>query len=157
MGYLWAAGEIATAAGLNAGFPLGVGALTDYTPTLVQSGTVTKTVTRAKYMKMGRWVVGHAVLTVTGSGTANNEVRIGLPVSAASTAGPMVYGVAYVFDTSASGLFKGLCAGDNVDYVTLLDTSTNAATRLGVTGAGFAAGLAAGDVVSINFAYEAAS
>ncbi len=55
------------------------------TPVLTQSVTVNKTVTYCRYNKIGRKVTYEWDLAVTSSGTANNSIFIGLPVTAAST------------------------------------------------------------------------
>ena len=47
-----------------------------WTPTVTQSGSVTCTVTYAKYAQIQKLVVASAYLTVTGTGTANNPVLV---------------------------------------------------------------------------------
>lgn len=58
---------------------------TSYTPTLVQSGAVTKTVTYAKYRSFGGVVEVLVYLTVTGAGSAGNAIAVGLPVTGAAS------------------------------------------------------------------------
>lgn len=158
MAYPWTANDILTASDLNAAIAAvgGTGAWTTYTPTLVQSGAVTKTVSEAGYAKMGRTVVGSVILAVTGTGTANNEIRIGLPIDSVNTLGAIL-GTGYVLDTSASAAYKGLTLLANASYVCLLDTSTNTNVRVGATGSAMTAALASGDFVVCNFAYQTAS
>jgi hypothetical protein len=163
------AGAVATAAwanqnirdNLNAWFPLastaGV-AYTAYTPTLTQSVTVTKTVTKGRYQQIGKTVFFEVVLAVTSSGTATNAVTIGLPVTAQSSNGQHC-GTGRVFDTSAAATFPGLAIVASTTTCTLVDSTaglTGNPTVLGQTGAAFAAAIASGDVVSVSGTYEAA-
>lgn len=151
------AGAKVLASDLSTIFPTNTDAWTSYTPTLVQSGAVTKTVSRGVYMKIGRVVFAEMVLAVTGAGTANNEIRIGLPV-AASGATSVTVGQGYVLDVSAGPAFyKGFASLDNTLYVTLLDTSVNTAAKVGGAGSAMTAALANGDYVVVAVKYESAS
>lgn len=133
-------------------FPAGVDAWTPFTPTLIQSGAVTKTVTRAGYMKIGRLVIAQVSLAVTGAGTATNNVVVGIPVPAAA-AGDHPCGIGFIVDSSAGAFFSG----------TALMTSTGAvyfasSTNVGFLGSGtFTAALAAGDSIRYALMYEAAA
>lgn len=84
----------------------GVGALTDWTPSLTQSGAVTKTVTQAKYVRLGPslyYVQCH--LDVTGSGTAGNDIVIGnLPGTPIANG---IYGSGWIYDASTNTFFAG--------------------------------------------------
>lgn len=51
--------------------------LTDWTPSLTQSGAVSNTVTYAKYALLGNLCYVCANLAVTGAGTGNNDVIVG--------------------------------------------------------------------------------
>jgi len=136
-----------------------LGAWTAYTPTLTQSATVTKTVSYAKYIKVGRMVTVSGVLAVTGSGTASNQVLIGLPVTAVSAVGPLgipIVGSGYIHDTSATAYYGGLATLTSTTTMALIPTaSTTPVNYLGVTG--FTAALAAGDTVAYSATYETAS
>lgn len=151
----WAANKVLTAAALNAAFT-GLFQTADdfmsYTPTLVQSGAVTKTVGVAHYFKLGRITIGGVTLAVTGSGTAANEVRIGLPVAATSS--PLL-GAGYIVDASAGLIYKGLAFPENANYFTLLPANTTTGGRLGADT--FTAALAPGDSVSAFFIYRSAA
>lgn len=126
-----------------------------YTPTLTQSATVTKTVTYAKYMKIGRKVTVIVALAVTGAGTAANDVAIGLPVTGVFPDFLML-GVGEVFDTSAGGLYKGFVeiqgGGTTVKLLTAHATTLGA-----LGGTTFTAALASGDVVRFSATYESVS
>lgn len=137
----------------NAAFPLGVGAWTSFTPTLTQSGAVTKT-TDAKYMRIGRTVHFKIKLIVTGSGTAANAVRVGLPVAAAA-ATDFFIGQGIIYDSSATLLYRALVTMADADEVFLSPTNSTVADVLGITQ--FTAGLASGDVVTLSGTYEAAT
>lgn len=158
----WVAGDVLTAAQLNAelrdallgAFPLGPPdtAWTSYTPTLTQPGAVTKTVTYAKYQRVGRLIVANGLLTCTGTGTAANQVAVGLPVAAAQAAN-MPAGSLYIFDASA-GLFYNavLSLTTTTTGVGFVNASGNA---LGVNS--FTAALAAADIVGFSAIYESAT
>lgn len=127
-----------------------------YTPTLVQSGAVTATVTYAKYTQVGRTVTGTVHLAVTGTGTGTNQVEIGLPVAASQSAVSLPMGTGYIFDSSATAIFKGELFTQTATSVVMVATSDTTTARLGA-GAGFTAALASPDVVAITFCYEAAA
>lgn len=130
------------------------GAWTSYTPTLDQGGAVTKTVTYAKYARMGKTIFVQGLLSVTGSGTASNAVIFGLPVAAAVSTVNHVIGVGDIFDTSATSDYKGIAVINDANSAYLRPT---AASTNGVLGADtFTAALASGDVVRFSLTYEAA-
>jgi hypothetical protein len=129
-------------------------AWTSYTPTLTQAATVTKTVTYAKYVQIGKTVIGSVFLTVTGAGTAANAVKLGLPVTAA-TATSLVIGPGYIFDTSAGFLYTAIGTLASTTDVQFLSLVNGAASQV-LGSASFTAALAVGDLVLLNFSYEAA-
>lgn len=140
----------------TAAFPLGVGAWTTYTPDLEQNNVaVTKTVTRATYMRVGRTVWVHVQLAVTGTGTAAQRIDVGLPVTAAFGSNACI-GSGYLFDTSATTNYPFvvlvLAGGTQVAF---LPTSTDQANFLG-SGV-FTAALASGDNITFTATYEAAT
>lgn len=157
----WAAGEKPTAAelnqeirdDLNAIVPIGPNGWTAYTPTLTQSSTVTKTVTYAKYMKVGRMVHVTALLTVTGSGAANNAILVGLPFTAAASG--LVAGTFRVNNSSGPNDFVGGCYFSSTTVVAGM--TNNNSHLLGAASSAFASGLGAGDLVCIDLTYEATS
>lgn len=130
------------------------GALTSWTPTVTQSGSVTVTVTAAYYQRVGRWVQGGFELSVTGSGSASNAVVLSVPVTAAGAARTPVGG-GQIYDTSAATNIVGiLCLGSTTTF-DIRHPSNVADNRLGVVS--FTAGLASGDLLYGNFAYLAAA
>ncbi|HKY77447.1 MAG TPA: hypothetical protein VJS45_14965 [Acidimicrobiia bacterium] len=133
---------------------LTLGAWATWVPTLTQSGAVTKTVTSARYTKVGRTVTGVASLTVTGTGTANNAILVGLPVAAAGT--NLRIGSGAILDASDS--FRSYGAIVEILTTTTVrfwPTSTDAVDVLGNTV--FTAALANNDQIHMSIAYEAAA
>ncbi len=128
------------------------GGWTSYTPTLTQSSAVTKTVTYAKYEKIGRLVICQVLLNVTGTGAANNSVTISLPFTAASS--NIDTGSGHIFDSSAGTNNPGIAFTSSTTTVALVDATAATGATLGVTGAVFSAALASGDAVLFNIMYE---
>lgn len=132
------------------------GAWTTWTPTLMQSGTVTKTVNHAVYGRWGRLIVAMFRMTVTGSGTAGSAVTVSnLPATGARTF--MLVGTGTIFDSSASLNYTGNILFNNTTTVDfrLHGSGVAANPQLGVTG--FTAGLATNDIVDGFMIYEAAT
>lgn len=159
----WATGELVTATlmnqeirdNFNAAFPLGSvdGAWPSWTPTLTQTGAVTKTVTYARYMKVGRTTIAAFDLAVTGTGTASAAVTVSLPVTAATSS--LKVGAGSIFDTSAGTQFKGVVELASTTTLAFVPTETTVNNNLGATS--FTAALASGDLVRGFAIFEAAS
>lgn len=81
---------------------------TGYSPTITQGGSVTRTVTSARYVQVGKLVIAAFNLSVTGTGTAANNMTISLPVTARDGGGGFKYGCGAVFDSSTSTSYAGL-------------------------------------------------
>jgi hypothetical protein len=132
-------------------------AWTTFTPTLVQSGAVTKTVTYGRFKRLGRTIHVVVDLAVTGTGTAANIVFVGLPVAAASGLFGATVGAGLLFDSSSGGTYRAIAEIDSsLDRVLLRATHVTALDALG-NGGGFTAALASGDIVRYCATYEAAS
>lgn len=129
------------------------GAWSTWTPAIIQSGSVTATVTTARYARAGRLIHFQAVLAVTGSGSASNIVTISLPVTA--NAASVLGGSGYIYDASAGSFYHGPLLLGSTTVVQMFSTSGTAIGYLGQ--AGFTAGLANTDGVGIHGFYEAAS
>jgi len=130
------------------------GAWTSYTPTLTQSAAVTKTVTYAKYEKIGRMVSVTVSLSVTGTGTANNAITVTLPFTAASA---VYVGSGYMLDSGVL-FYPMIVWPGSTTAVSFLDaTQGTGAVSMGQTGAVFSAALAAGDLVAFSLTYEAST
>ncbi len=123
-------------------------AWTSYTPTLTQSGAVTKTVNYAKYIQMGKTVIVHLAVTCTGAGTAANAITVGLPVAASSV---YVTGSFWYLDAGTT-VYAGTVYGDTSTTSVHL-FSTNNPNPFGVAPAVTAA---VGDVITMQITYEAA-
>jgi trimeric autotransporter adhesin len=125
-----------------------------YTPTLDQSGAVTKTVDYARYTRIGKLIIVNFHLTVTGTGIAANTVTVSLPVTAVVSGLPVV-GAGVIFDTSAGVRYPGIAAlNATTTCAFLLASENNQNAFLGsVT---FSAALASGDTITGHLTYEAA-
>lgn len=164
------AGQVLTAAELNT-----AGAWENYTPSWTQSATISKTVNWARYTQLGKWVQGSIKMTATSAGTANNKILVGLPITASSNnliIGQMTFlddsanndqqpSVSCYYETSTTmsffpyvlssstlvvptGGIQGLTAKFGQDY-----TSGGGSAVTGIT-------VASGDIIYIQFMYEAA-
>lgn len=132
------------------------GAWATYTPTLTQSGTVTATVDRAVWTRIGKTIHFMVALSVTGTGTANNAVTVSLPATAATSL-RSIPGGGYIGDVSATTNFPGIAFLQTTTTVVLFNSFTTTSSlqyALGGTGSGFTAALANGDVVQISGTYE---
>ena len=84
-----------------------LGAWTSYTPTVTQGVAVSKTVTYAKYVKLGRTVIGNMLLAITSSGTVSTQITVTTPVTAAQ-AGNIAIGQAYFYDATRNVPLTGV-------------------------------------------------
>ena len=136
------AGEVLTSTKLNT-----IGAVTvDYTPTLTQGVTVTKTVVQARYFQFQKFVQGQILLNVTSTGTASSVVAVGLPISARATNSMTAFG--YIYDASTNVMY-------NLTGYTATGTTLQFFYQTGNTfGVSPAITLANTDQISINFSYE---
>ena len=128
------------------------GALTSWTPAVVQSGSVTVTVTYARYMRVGRMVQGWFSLSCTGSGTGSNPVTISTPVTAATSG--IVVGTGVIFDATATTHYTGNLFLGSTSVFDIRQPSSATDNRLGNTG--FTAALASSDLINGSFQFEAA-
>jgi len=131
-----------------------LGQWTSYTPTLTQSATVSKTVTYARYRKVGRTVIGQIVLACTSAGTAANPILVGLP-SLAVLGSNAPCGSGYVYDASAGLLYPAVCLLSTTSVISFLPTTAAGSSVLGA--AVMTAALASGDGINAMFHYESAS
>jgi hypothetical protein len=131
------------------------GAWTTWTPAITQSGSVTATVTHAVYGRWGRLIVASCSLSVTGAGTGANAVTVSLPVTAARSG--TTIGVGSVFDTSASTTYTANVITPSTTTVQFYAQGTSVSTSPTLGSFSFTAALAAGDVITFQVMYEAAS
>jgi hypothetical protein len=128
-----------------------LGVWTSWAPTVTQAGSITKTVTYARYIKLGRLVIAQAYLAITGAGSSATAVTVSLPATAAQSALPV--GTFYLYDASAGFNYVVPASLASTTTVNGLITGTS-----GVIGTNtFTAALASGDSVLIDVKYESAS
>lgn len=147
-------GQVLTAAELNT-----AGAFSNYTPTWTQSATITKTTNWARYTQLGKWVQVSVKMTATSAGTANNKILVGLPVNA--SANNFMIGTCFFVDVSetpdqAKPGLATLESTSTASFFVTNDYSLDASLRMGQTGGGGLATVASGDIVYVQFSYEAA-
>jgi hypothetical protein len=132
------------------------GALTTWTPAIVQSGSVTCTVTSAWYARQGRLVYGQYFLTCTGAGTVSNLVTVSLPVTATAVAGTgEVLGSAAIFDASTGFNYPSLAIKASTTTMKFALMAESVAPRY--FGSVFpTVALAASDTLTASFQFEAA-
>ena len=135
-------GQVLTASTLNT-----IGAVTvDYTPTLTQGVTVTKTVVQARYFQFQKFVQGQILMNVTSAGTAASVVAVGLPISARATNSMVAFG--YIYDASTNIMY-------NLTGYAASGTTMNFFYQTGnAFGVSPAVTLASSDQIAINFSYE---
>lgn len=131
-------------------------AWTTYTPTLTQSNSPTKTVSRGAYHRAGRRISGDAVLTLTSAGTATNNILVGLPAAVATTDVSTIIGSGWFFKISTGFLyFFSLQKQTSTTCSLLIQANGVAGGYLGTTTV--TAALAIGDVITYRFDYESTS
>jgi hypothetical protein len=137
-------GQVLTAATLNT-----IGAVTvDYTPTLTQGVTVTKTVVQARYFQIQKLIIGQVLLNVTSAGTASSVVAVGLPISARAVNSMAAFG--YIYDANTNVMY-------NLTGYSATGTTLNFFYQTGnAFGVSPAVTLATSDQISLNFSYEIA-
>jgi hypothetical protein len=136
-------GQVLTAATLNT-----IGAAwVDYTPTLVQGVTVTKTVVQARYCQFQKTIIGQVVLNATSAGTAATLVAIGLPI-AVRTGNPLM-GSGYIYDASTNVIYNLTFVGSGAAMSGFYQTGA-------YWGASPNIALANNDQIAIQFSYEVA-
>jgi hypothetical protein len=154
------AGQVLTAAELNTG-----GAWQGYTPTFTQSVAITKTTDFARFTQLGKWVQGSLKLTASSAGTANNKILVGLPVAA--SANNHILGMCYWKDASNPLPFRfretlfAIYESSTTMGFSFMNSEPNVANtladvRLGEQVGGFGFAVASGDIIYVQFSYEAA-
>ena len=136
-------GQVLTAATLNT-----IGAAwVDYTPTLTQSATVTKTISYARYCQVQKLIVVEIFLIATSAGTAANGVRVGLPVTANKTG--QLLGSGFIYDASTNTMYNLLPYGFDQNIAAFYyQTGSEFGVSPAVT-------LANTDQIRLKFTYEA--
>lgn len=122
-------------------------AWTSYTPTFTQNVSVTPTVNYAKYMQVGKTVIGAVKMTATTSGTNGQQVKITVPVNPASAVAPI--GTGYFYNGTVFGILGTLISGTTLGF----DAYTQPGGGFGVA---VAFQVVSGNTIHFTFQYEAA-
>jgi hypothetical protein len=146
-------GQVLTAAELNS-----AGVWETYTPTWTQDAAITKTVNWARYTVLNKWVQGSVKMTASSAGTTNNIIKVGLPVSASSN--NFLVGTAICVDESVTpdtflSFYSVFDSATTLSF-TRAGAETDATLRWGQTGSSSNIVIASGDIIYVQFAYEAA-
>lgn len=119
----------------------------DYVPTLTQGVTLSKTLTYAKYQRIGRTIYVQVSLTITSAGTSGQAIEIGVPVPTV-TGSPMAGSFRYV--DSGVGVYVGTTIGWSTSVVRLSVAPDNLGSNPSLAAANT-------DQLQIAITYEAAS
>ena len=150
-GTLWPAGQ-----SIGAG-SIASEAWTTFVPTLTQGATVTKNVDYASYVKMGRRLIVQVKLSVTGAGTAANDIVAGLPLLMNGAGVPRILGSGWVYDSSANVVYKAIMENVGAGLeVKFRPTSTSTANDF-IGSAVMTAALAVNDLITYTVEYETAT
>ena len=126
------------------------GAWSTYTPSLTQPGAISKTVTLARYAEVGKIVHGTVRLDVTGTGTTNNPIEVGLPVTG-QTGTDHVIGGGLFYIASVALFYVLTVRTSSTTKAELWQADVPSPSQLGI---GYP--LASGDILDLHFTYEAA-
>lgn len=129
------------------------GSYVDYTPTVAQNGTRTKTIISAQWMEMGDMVVSQGLLTVTDAGTAGNAITVTLPRTAALNG--ISIGTGFIIDSGTATYMAVVRAATSGTLMTFYDPNGNSASG-SVIGATPSFALANGDQIAWNITYKGA-
>jgi len=128
---------------------LGISAWVDWTPTVTQSGSVTVTVTRAKYKLINKVCHLNVLLAITGAGTANNAIVIaGQPAAIQTPINNVIIGTGMIFDNGTAWYQGSLYVNGATDW------RITGHLELNVMGVAPNFALANGDIIYLNGAYE---
>jgi hypothetical protein len=122
-----------------------------YTPTVSQPGAITFTTSYSKYCQVQKTVVVENFLSITGTGTGGNAIRVSLPIAA--TLSGACYGSAFFYDASANNCYNLTvlhgAATDVVFFYNLVGASSNFGSAPNIP-------LGNGDQIRFSIVYEAA-
>lgn len=126
---------------------------TTYTTTLAQ-GTATdiaKTAIYVKYLRTGKTVTVQAKVSATGVGDGTNDITLSLPFTAATSG--IIVGSGYY--KVGGTQYQALAYLYSTTKVALLQTNADTSNAIGPTPGGGIT-VANGDIISVQFTYEAA-
>lgn len=118
----------------------------DWTPTVTQSGSVSVTVSYAKYVAIGETIHLRVLLTVTGSGSAGNAIEVSAPSGMEPAYGGGIIGAGLIND-SGTAQYLGVIVWNG----SVMRVRSDAAGYIGVNPS-FA--LASSDTISLVATYE---
>lgn len=130
-------------------------AWTDYTPTLKQGATtVAKTVVYARYQRFGRMITAAVSLLVTGTGSSNGIIEVGIPVAAARET--MAVGVAEFYNESTDERICAIAEPRSGAALRFHPIRINSNNYVGQSASEYSL-LDADDTVTLTITYEAAT
>ncbi len=131
-----------------------LGVWTSWTPQLDQGVTtnIGKTVTYAKYARVGRNVFFTLNLAITAAGTAGSDVTLTLPVTAASVV--LFFGMAHYYDASTNTTYIGFTRMNTTSLIAAFTVVAGVGGNWGTTPN---LAVANGDFINLSGVYEAAS
>lgn len=133
-----------------------MGAWTSYTPTWVSGLTAGNGTTTAKYIQIGKLVIGRLEFVLGSTSSISGSPYFSPPASVASGQGGFVIGRAQMYDSPAGQNYLGLayCNGTNIGLF-FENTGGTYNTMGGINGTNpFTWGT--GDSIQVQFTYEAA-
>jgi hypothetical protein len=123
--------------------------------TITQGSAVAHVASMARFERRGRWISGQMHLTVNGTGTLNSLVRVGVP-EARGYAHNHAAGHGYVQDVSTGNFFPVIAYFDTASTLALMRSAADGTANVFLGTSGLTQ-LAAGDIISLAFGYEAAA
>jgi hypothetical protein len=129
-----------------------IAAWTDFTPTVNQSAAITITVTRARYLVIGKTAFVQMELALTSAGTAANSIAVNSIPSAIAPFGPSAQraiGAFFYKDNGAAFKTGTVIANSASQFIFMVSGESDFFGKAAVT-------VAAGDILSVACAYEIA-
>jgi len=125
----------------------------NFTPTIIQSVTVSRTITSCTFQYSGDYIEGEFLFLITGSGTNTHAITIGTPTpSFLLNAGEEV-GTGYIFDASSGTRIPFQLVASGGRFL-VGDATQGAGNAFGQAGTAFAQGLVNGDAITGRFKYR---
>ena len=126
---------------------------TTYSPTVTQSGAVTKTVTYCKYKSYGGTLDVSGYLTMTGAGTIGNTITVSLPSGIQfATTTELTIGEGRITDASVPSTWPVLVQIASATTVKFIRTDIASPTAYAGVDPSFA--LASSDILAFRFSAE---
>lgn len=132
-----------------------LGVWTSWTPSVVQSSSVSKTVAYGRYLKLGRLVICQTILAITGSGSSATAITVSVPVTAAN-GGNLPCGSGFFYEATGNVSYPLTVLLKTTGTFGFYTTASSIA-QLGETGSASNVALASGDSINLFATYEAAS